>query len=84
MRGKGRTYGKGTGNRYTMSGGIGPEYLKRKMEIKYTLASVQRKVFPEVPPRVEYSLSETGITLKPVLNGLCEWGKTYQKSRRQE
>ena len=44
---------------------------------------ILRTVFPEVPPRVEYSLSETGNTLKPILKGLCEWGKTYQEYQRQ-
>lgn len=41
-----------------------------------------RKVFPEIPPKVEYSLSEIGDTLKPILSQLCDWGKkyyTYQK-----
>ena len=44
---------------------------------------VLRNVFPEVPPRVEYSLSEIGNTLKPVLKGLCEWGKAYQEYQQQ-
>ena len=38
---------------------------------------VVRKVFPEVPPKVEYSLSEIGTTLNPILSQLCDWGKTY-------
>lgn len=42
---------------------------------------ILRTVFPEVPPRVEYSLSEIGITLKPILKGLCEWGKTYRQKK---
>ena len=44
---------------------------------------VLRNVFPEVPPRVEYSLSEIGNTLKPILRELCEWGKTYQEYQKQ-
>ena len=44
---------------------------------------VLRNVFPEVPPRVEYSLSEIGITLKPVLGELCKWGKIYQEYQRK-
>lgn len=36
-----------------------------------------RKVFPEIPPKVEYSLSELGTTLQPVFAQLCSWGKTY-------
>jgi len=38
---------------------------------------VTRKVFPEVPPKVEYSLSEIGTTLNPILSQLCDWGKAY-------
>lgn len=38
---------------------------------------VTRKVFPEIPPKVEYSLSEIGVTLKPILAQLCSWGKNY-------
>lgn len=39
---------------------------------------VERKVFAEVPPRVEYSLSELGKTLKPVLDALSSWGEGYK------
>ncbi len=39
---------------------------------------VKRKVYPEVPPKVEYSLSKTGFTLEPVLNSMAEWGETYR------
>ena len=38
---------------------------------------IVRKVFPEIPPKLEYSLSELGVTLKPILAQLCDWGKTY-------
>ena len=38
---------------------------------------VHRKVFPEVPPRVEYSLTETGRSLMPALSALIEWGKEH-------
>jgi DNA-binding HxlR family transcriptional regulator len=38
---------------------------------------VIRKVFPEVPPKVEYSLSEIGTTLNLILSQLCDWRKTY-------
>lgn len=36
---------------------------------------VSRKVYAEVPPRVEYSITEKGRTLKPVLRALLEWGE---------
>ena len=35
---------------------------------------VHREVFPEVPPRVEYSLTETGKSLMPAIMALVEWG----------
>jgi DNA-binding HxlR family transcriptional regulator len=38
---------------------------------------VERKVYAEVPPRVEYSLSEYGSTLMPVLRLMYDWGKRY-------
>lgn len=40
---------------------------------------VIRQVFAEVPPRVEYTLSEFGSTLTPVIDALEKWGKSYQK-----
>ncbi|MFD1954410.1 winged helix-turn-helix transcriptional regulator [Paenibacillus thailandensis] len=36
---------------------------------------ILRKEFPQVPPKVEYSLSERGRSLIPVLNMMCEWGE---------
>lgn len=40
---------------------------------------VERKVYAEVPPRVEYSLTELGQSLKPILDSLWAWGETYKK-----
>lgn len=40
---------------------------------------VHRKVFPEVPPRVEYSLTKTGFSLKPILDTMYTWGENYQR-----
>ena len=48
----------------------------RELEDEYIL---KRVVYPEVPPRVEYSFTELGRTLEPVLGALYEWGKNYQK-----
>ena len=47
----------------------------RDMEEKGLLT---RKVYAEVPPRVEYTLTETGYSLKPVLDAMWAWGADYQ------
>lgn len=39
---------------------------------------IHRKVYAEVPPRVEYSLTDTGQSLKPVIDAMWNWGKGYK------
>ena len=39
---------------------------------------VKRTVYAEVPPRVEYELTELGFTLKPILDSLWAWGESYK------
>lgn len=40
---------------------------------------VERKVFPEVPPRVEYTLTDVGYSLAVVLDSMAEWGGAYRQ-----
>jgi DNA-binding HxlR family transcriptional regulator len=41
-------------------------------------ALLHRKVYAEVPPKVEYSLSDTGMSLRVILEAMREWGEAYQ------
>lgn len=43
---------------------------------------VERKVYAEVPPRVEYSLTEDGLSLKPILDSLRLWGDQYKRKMK--
>ena len=40
---------------------------------------INRTVYPEVPPRVEYALSDLGQTLKPILDSMVEWCNAYKQ-----
>ncbi|WP_027431535.1 winged helix-turn-helix transcriptional regulator [Lachnospira multipara] len=41
---------------------------------------ITRTVYPEVPPHVEYALSEIGESMRPIINSMAEWGTDYKKT----
>ncbi|MYM94912.1 winged helix-turn-helix transcriptional regulator [Duganella vulcania] len=43
---------------------------------------IHRKVYPEVPPKVEYSLTSLGLTLVPLITAMREWGATHEATVR--
>src|SRR5215475_14745401 len=57
--------------------GISDRVLTRQLRELETDGIVRREVFPEVPPRVEYSLTEYGESLRPVTSAMCDWGKRH-------
>lgn len=44
---------------------------------------VSRKVYPEVPPKVEYTLTELGCNLKPILDSMQSWGEKYKEGKQK-
>ncbi|GAA0248728.1 helix-turn-helix domain-containing protein [Faecalicatena contorta] len=60
--------------------GITQKVLTSHLRAMEAAGLVNRKVYPEVPPKVEYSLTETGLSLKPVLDAMVAWGTDYKKT----
>ena len=60
-------------------GQISQKVLTENLREMQADALVSRKAYAEVPPRVEYSLTELGMSLKPVLAALKKWGAAYKK-----
>lgn len=61
-------------------GSISQKVLTSNLRSMEETGLLTRKVYAEVPPRVEYTLTETGYSLKPILDSMVEWGKAYQKA----
>ncbi len=57
--------------------GITRTTLTQQLKLLEREGFVHREVFPEVPPRVEYSLTEIGKSFQPVLDSIEIWGKKY-------
>jgi len=45
---------------------------------------IERKVYPVVPPKVEYSISKRGESLKPIIDAMWEWGKNFLENLPKE
>lgn len=56
--------------------GVSPKTLTDRLRALEQHGLVDRQVYAEVPPRVEYSLTEAGRTLEPVLLALADWGRS--------
>ena len=60
--------------------GISQKVLTQNLRDMESDGLVLRKVYAEVPPRVEYSLTLTGHSLLPVIEVMAQWGKKYKKA----
>jgi DNA-binding HxlR family transcriptional regulator len=57
--------------------GISPRTLSLRLRALEEQGIVERKTFPEVPPRVEYSLTEKGQGLVPIIEGMRSYGREF-------
>lgn len=61
-------------------GSISQKVLTANLRDMEACGLVHRQVFAEVPPRVEYSLTEAGRSLRPVLDAMTQWGVDYKQA----
>ena len=59
-------------------GNVSQKVLTSQLRAMEESGLVNRKVYAEVPPRVEYSLTELGKSLKPILDSMRAWGEAYK------
>ncbi len=57
--------------------GISPRTLSLRLKELEQRHIIQRTVFSEIPPHVEYSLTEMGLTLRPIFDAMKDWGTTW-------
>lgn len=60
-------------------GDISQKVLTSNLRSMEESGLLTRTVYPEVPPRVEYTLTETGYSLKPILDAMVTWGTNYKE-----
>lgn len=63
-------------------GGVSQKVLTNNLRQMEQSGLIVRKVYAEVPPRVEYSLTDLGKSLKPILDSMVNWGEDYRKMQK--
>lgn len=64
--------------------GISEKVLTDNLRAMEKDSIITRAVFPEVPPRTEYALSELGDTMRPIIESMATWGTGYQQLVREQ
>lgn len=62
-------------------GKVSQKVLKTQLRDMEEDGLISRKIYAEVPPRVEYSLTELGKSLQPILNAMLQWGTEYKEKK---
>ena len=64
--------------------GISQKVLTDSLRSMEADGIITRTVYPEVPPRVEYALSDLGESMRPILNSMQTWGENYKALKLKE
>jgi len=64
--------------------GITPRMLIKELKSLEKSDIINRKQYPTVPPKVEYSLTEHGITLEPIMTVMSEWGVKHLERKKKK
>lgn len=62
-------------------GKVSQKVLTTQLRDREESGLISRKVYAEVPPKVEYSLTELGKSLQPILNAMLQWGTEYKEKK---
>ena len=60
-------------------GTVSQKVLTAQLRDMEATGLLTRKVYAQVPPKVEYTLTDTGYSLKPILDSMVAWGRDYQQ-----
>ena len=64
--------------------GISQKVLTTNLRSMEQCGLLRRTVYAEVPPRVEYTLTDLGYSLRPILDAMAAWGETYRLNQQQQ
>ena len=64
--------------------GVSQKVLTDSLRSMESDGIITRTVYPEVPPRVEYALSELGESMRPIISAMELWGRAYQERVRKD
>ena len=63
--------------------GITPSMLTQQLGELEDDGLISRKIYAEIPPRVEYTLTEFGLTLSPIMQAMGKWGEEYRMLKKK-